>query len=141
MRRAASIGAMLLLSVRPCFAQQVDNYSIPTKSRYTLESFAGKRPLTRAERTNFTETSHYDDVIAFIDSLKTLGATIATGSIGKTIEGRELPYVIASRPLVTTPAEARRLGRPIAYIQANIHAGEVEVKEAMQSLLRDLLFD
>jgi hypothetical protein len=141
MRRAASIGVMLVLSAWPCAAQQVDNYSIPTKSKYTLESFAGKRPLTRAERTNFTETSHYDDVVAFIDSLKKLGAKIATGSIGKTIEGRELPYVIASRPLVTTPADARRLGRPIAYIQANIHAGEVEGKEAMQSLLRDLLFD
>jgi hypothetical protein len=121
--------------------QPTDNYSIPSKSRYTLQSFVGKRPLTRAERTNFTETSHYDDVITFIDSLKTLGAKIVTGSIGKTIEGRELPYVIASRPLVKTPAEARRLNRPIAYIQANIHAGEVEGKEAMQSLLRDLLFD
>jgi hypothetical protein len=141
MRRAASIGAVLVFSAWPCAAQQVDNYSIPSKSKYTLESFAGKRPLTRAERTKFTETSHYDDVIVFIDSLKALGAKIATGSIGKTIEGRELPYVIASRPLVATPAAARRLGRPIAYIQANIHAGEVEGKEAMQSLLRDLVFD
>jgi hypothetical protein len=121
--------------------QPVDTYSIPAKSKYNLQSFVGKRPLTRAERTNFIETSHYDDVIVFIDSLKTLGAKIATGSIGKTIEGRELPYVIASRPLVTTPAEARRLGRPIAYIQANIHAGEVEGKEAMLAMLRDLLFD
>jgi hypothetical protein len=122
-------------------AQQVDTHSIPAKSRYTLQSFVGKKPLTRAERTNFLETSHYEDVVAFIDSLKTLGAKISVGSIGKTIEGRELPYVIASRPLVTTPAEARRLGRPIAYIQANIHAGEVEGKEASLSLLRDLLFD
>jgi hypothetical protein len=121
--------------------QPTDNYSIPAKSRYTLQSFVGKRPLTRAERTNFTETSHYDDVVAFIDSLKTLGAKLVTGSIAKTAEGRDLPYVIASRPLVSTPAEARRLNRPVAYIQANIHAGEVEGKEAMQSLLRDLLFD
>jgi hypothetical protein len=121
--------------------QPTDNYSIPSKSRYNLQSFVGKRPLTRAERTNFTETSHYDDVVAFIDSLKSLGAKVVTGSIGKTVEGRELPYVIASRPLVSTPAAARRLNRPIAYIQANIHAGEVEGKEAMQSLLRDLLFD
>lgn len=126
----------------PLAAQQsTDNYSIPAKSRYTLQSFVGKRPLTRAERTNFTETSHYDDVVAFIDSLKTLGAKIVTGSIAKTVERRELPYVIASRPLISTPAEARRLNRPVAYIQANIHAGEVEGKEAMQSLLRDLLFD
>jgi hypothetical protein len=122
-------------------AQQTDTRSIPAQSRYTLQSFAGKRPLTRAERTNFTETSHYDDVMVFIDSLKLLGARIATGSIGKTLEGRDLPYVIASRPLITSPAEARRLHRPVAYIQANIHAGEVEGKEAMQSMLRDLLFD
>src|SRR6476646_2967635 len=134
------LGALLTSSA--AVAQQpVDNYSIPSKSRYSQQSYAGKRPLTRAERTNFAETSHYEDVVAFIDSLKLLGAKVATGSIGKTIEGRELPYVIASRPLITTPAEARRLGRPVAYIQANIHAGEVEGKEAMQSMLRDLLFD
>ena len=36
---------------------------------------------------------------------------------------------------------ARASNRPVAYIQANIHAGEVEGKEAMQSMLRDLLFD
>ncbi|MGH7616747.1 MAG: M14 family zinc carboxypeptidase [Gemmatimonadaceae bacterium] len=138
-RVALSLAAVCLAGVLP--AQQVDTHSIPAKSKYSLQSFAGKRPLTRAERTNFTETSHYDDVVTFIDSLETLGAKIQTGSIGKTIEGRELPYVIASRPLITSPAEARRLNRPVAYIQANIHAGEIEGKEAMQSLLRDLLFD
>jgi hypothetical protein len=141
MRRVALLVAIASSAQIAAAQQPTDNYTIPVKSRYTLQSFAGKRPLTRAERTNFTETSHYDDVVAFLDSLKTLGADIEIGSIGKTIEGRSLPYVIASRPLVKTPAEARRLNRPIAYIQANIHAGEVEGKEAMLSLLRDLLFD
>jgi hypothetical protein len=143
MRRVAlfAVAAVALSFSSVVSAQQVDTRSIPKQSKYTLQSFAGKRPLTRAERTNFTETSHYEDVVVFLDSLKTLGAKIAIGSIGKTAQGRELPYVIASRPLITTPAEARRLGRPVAYIQANIHAGEVEGKEAMQSLLRDLLFD
>jgi hypothetical protein len=140
--RCLTLFTVAALSARAALAQQVeDTHSIPAKSRYTLESFKGKRPLTRAERTNFTETSHHEDVIAFIDSLKVLGAKISTGSIGKTMEGRELPYVIASRPLITTPAEARRLNRPIAYIQANIHGGEVEGKEAMLAMLRDLLFD
>jgi hypothetical protein len=142
MRRVAWLVATLASWASVVPAQQpVDEYSIPQKSKYSLQSFVGKRPLTRAERTNFAETSRYEDVVSFIDSLKALGARISTGSIGKTIEGRELPYVIASRPLVTSPAEARRLNRPVAYIQANIHAGEVEGKEAMQSLLRDLLFD
>ena len=56
------------------------------------------------------------------------GAAIRVGSIGKTSRGRDIPYVLASRPLVTTPQEARRLGRPVVYIQGNIHAGEVEGK-------------
>lgn len=98
-------------------------------------------PRTRAERSNYTETSRYADVLAFIDSLQKLGAPIAVGSVGKTAQGREIPYVIASRPLVRTPAEARRLGRPIAYVQGNIHAGEVEGKEVLQALVRDLAFE
>ena len=97
-------------------------------------------PRTRAERTNYLETSHYDDVVAFIDSLERIGAQIAVGSIGATSEGRQIPYVIASRPLVSTPEAARALGRPIVYVQGNIHAGEVEGKEALQALVRDLLY-
>lgn len=98
-------------------------------------------PRTRAERSNYTETSRYADVVAFIDSLQKLGAPIVVGSIGKTSQGRDIPYVIASRPLVRTPAEARRLGRSIAYVQGNIHAGEIEGKEALQAVLRDLVLE
>jgi hypothetical protein len=96
---------------------------------------------TRAERTKYTETSTHADVVAFVDSLQARGAKIRVGITGRTTQGREMPYVIASRPLVTTPLEAKRLGRPIVYIQGNIHAGEVEGKEALQAVLRDLLFD
>ena len=76
----------------------------------------------------------------FLDSLRTLGAALTFGSIGKTSEGREIPYVIASRPAVATAAAAKALGRPIVYVQGNIHAGEVEGKDALLSLLRDLTF-
>ncbi len=98
---------------------------------------AAAGPLTRAERSRYLETSRYADVMAFIDSLKGR-PDLAFGSIGKTNEGREIPYVIASRPRVSTPADAKRLSRPIVYVQGNIHAGEVEGKEALLALLRDL---
>ena len=97
-------------------------------------------PRTRAELTNYRETSHYADVRQFLDSLRRLGAQLTFGSIGRTTEGREIPFVIASRPLVTTPSEAKGLGRPIVYVQGNIHAGEVEGKDALLALLRDLTF-
>jgi Zinc carboxypeptidase len=97
-------------------------------------------PRTRAEQTGYREASHYADVRKFLDSLRNLQAPLAFGSIGKTFEGRDIPYVIASRPLVTTPSEAERLGRPIVYVQGNIHAGEVEGKDALLALLRDLTY-
>lgn len=142
MKRTCVAVCAAALATASLGAQQTEDlYSIPAKAKYQTGTLAGKRPLTRAERTNYAATSSYADVLVFIDSLKVLGARIHTGSIGKSSEGRDLPYVIASRPLVTTPAEARRLGRPVAYIQANIHSGEVEGKEAMLAMLRDLLFD
>src|SRR4051812_37720131 len=121
--------------------QKEDLYSIPAKSKYSLQSFSGKKPLTRAERTNFTETTRYEDIRPFLDSLKAMGANIQIASMGKTALGRDLWYAIASRPLITSPDEARRLGRPVAYIQGNIHSGEVEGKEASLALLRDLVQD
>ena len=99
------------------------------------------RPLTRAERTRYLETSRHEDVLAFLDSLVAMDGRLVRTSIGRSGEGRDLPAIIASRPRVATPAEARALGRPIAYVQANIHAGEVEGKEALQMLLRDLALD
>jgi hypothetical protein len=98
-------------------------------------------PQTRAERTGYTETSLYADVTAFLDSLVALGAPVSVGSIGTTTEGRAIPYAIASRPLINTPEEARRLGRPIVYVQGDIHGGEIEGKEALLMLLRDLALD
>jgi len=95
-------------------------------------------PLTRPERSGYTQTSSYADVVGFLDSLRVRGAAIHVDTLGTSTEGRVIPYVVASRPLVRTAEEARRLGRPLVYLQGNIHAGEVEGKEALQALLRDL---
>ncbi len=99
---------------------------------------APRLPATRAERSGYRETSSYADVVAFLDTLKRTEGPFSFGSIGRTSEGREIPYVVAARPLVSTPSGARRTGKPVVYVQANIHAGEVEGKEALLALLRDL---
>jgi hypothetical protein len=93
---------------------------------------------TRAERTAFRQTSSYADVLKFLDSLQLLTQEIRVATLAMSPEGRGVPYVVAARPLVASPAEAQRSGKPIVYLQANIHAGEVEGKEAAQMLLRDL---
>jgi Zinc carboxypeptidase. len=132
--RGAAMIAALLLTL---------GCSAATQSRATTSAAKtsdSRLPRTRAERTSYAETSHYTDVIAFLDSLQALGAPFWRGSIGKTTEGRELPLVVLSRPRVSSPEEAKRLGRPIVYVQGNIHAGEVEGKEALLMLIRDLSF-
>ena len=97
---------------------------------------------TRAERTGYAETSSYADVIAFIDALeKAAPGKMVRGSIGTTTQGKVLPYLVVSRPLVRTPAEAKRSRKPVVYVQGNIHGGEVEGKESLQALLRDLVLD
>jgi hypothetical protein len=98
-------------------------------------------PFTRPEITNYLQTSTYADVVDFLHSLQRMGAPISIQSMGKSTEGKDMPLVIASYPPVASPAEARRLGRPIVFIQGNIHAGEVEGKEAALMVLRKLSQD
>ena len=94
---------------------------------------------TRAEITNYEETSSYADVTRVIDGLAATSPLVHTESFGKTEEGRALPLMVISDPKVTTPAAARKLGRPLVLVQANIHAGEVEGKEAVLMLARRLV--
>jgi hypothetical protein len=94
---------------------------------------------TRAEISNFEETSTYADVTRVIDGLAATSPLVHTESFGRTEEGRDLPLMVISDPKVTTPAAARKLGRPLVFVQANIHAGEVEGKEAVLMLARRLV--
>lgn len=101
-------------------------------------------PRTAAERSNYDSTSTAAQVGQFLDSLQIAGAPIAVSVIGHTAYGRPLYLAIASAalgapdPAVTSPAEAAASGKLVVYLQGNIHAGEVEGKEAILILLREL---
>jgi hypothetical protein len=94
---------------------------------------------TRAEITNYEETSTYADIERVMNGLRETSPLVHTESFGKTEQGRELPLMVISDPKVATPAAARKLGRPLVFVQANIHAGEVEGKEAVLMLARRLV--
>ena len=97
-------------------------------------------PRTRAEISNFEETSRYDEVTGFIAELVKRVPNVRVENFGDSQEGRKLPMMILSDRAVATPAEARRLNRPIIFVMGNIHAGEVEGKEAVLIIARRLLF-
>src|SRR5262245_47268167 len=107
---------------------------------------AGQQPRARAfqqqtrpERTKYVETSTYDDVMTFVRAADAASTRVHLTSFGYSLEGRRLPLVVVGRVPDGTAAAVRASGKLRVFIQANIHAGEVEGKEAVQVLLRDLV--
>jgi zinc carboxypeptidase len=108
------------------------NISITTHMTDTSTDQLKSRP----ESANFEETSRYEDVIRFIYDLQKLTDKLRIEYFGKTEEGRDLPLLIFADPPIAQPREALASGKPVIFIMANIHAGEVEGKEAMLNLSR-----
>ena len=96
------------------------------------------RLTTRAEASNYLATTSHAEVVAFFNALDQRGAPILHTSMGKSHDGRDIPYVVASRPMIRTPEEALASGRPIVMMIGGLHGGEVEGKEALLALTRDL---
>ncbi len=94
-------------------------------------------PQTRAEKTHYEETSRYDDVRAFVDALAQHTPRVHVEMFGKSEEGRDLPLVVVGDPPASAPP-ARSSRLPVVLVMANIHAGEVEGKEAALHLMRRL---
>ncbi|MCX6543151.1 MAG: M14 family metallopeptidase [Acidobacteria bacterium] len=100
---------------------------------------AGQRvwPLTRPEATNFAETSRYDEVISFMKAMAAASPQIHLTTYGYTYEGRPMPLAVIGAP-GATPEQVLATGKTRIYIQGDIHAGEVEGKEALLWLLRSI---
>ncbi|MBO0698155.1 MAG: DPP IV N-terminal domain-containing protein [Zavarzinella sp.] len=93
---------------------------------------------TVAEKSDYKATSRYADVVAFGQELAKKSPNLRLADIGKSGEGRTLPLWIVADPPVAAPEEAARNNKVVTLIFANIHAGEVDGKEAVQMLARDL---
>jgi hypothetical protein len=136
-----AVAVALPLVALSCATAPRNSNAPPVRGAYPPRNLQELRPLTRPERTGFTETSTYADVMAFIDSLRAISPTLHVTRLGQAPSGKEIPMLVISRPAVRTPAEAKAANKPIVYLQGNIHGGEVEGKEAVLALLRDLSLD
>ncbi len=95
-------------------------------------------PRTAAERNGFTEHTRHLEMWEYLRELRGATTEMRLGTYAVSLEGRELPYAIFSRPLVTEPSEAWALGRPIVVLAANVHGGERTFREGLLILMRDL---
>lgn len=96
--------------------------------------------MTVPERTAYQRTSTFAEVAAVIEALQAETDLVHREVLLVTEEGREVPVLVVAEPPVRSPEAARASGKPVIYIQGNIHGGEVEGKEASLILLRDILY-
>ncbi|MCA1628702.1 MAG: hypothetical protein LC742_12160, partial [Acidobacteria bacterium] len=94
---------------------------------------------THAEETDYRETPNYEDTIAYCRKLDAASPLIRYTEFGRSGEGRALPLLIAASDGAFTSAAARQAGKVVVLVQANIHAGETDGKDAGLALLRDMV--
>lgn len=95
---------------------------------------------TPAEISDYTRTPDYAETLAWLKALDARCAAIELSEFGRSAQGRDLPLVVAARPGHADPRTAQRAGDNIVLIQAAIHPGENEGKDALMILLRELCF-
>lgn len=97
--------------------------------------------ITPAERSGFRNTPSYAETMEWVTRLcGQSGNTMKMISIGKSANGREINMVIISADRATDPESLRRSLKPLLLVQAGIHAGEIDGKDAGMMLLRDIAF-
>jgi murein tripeptide amidase MpaA len=85
--------------------------------------------ITPAERAGFTTTPRYDETRAWLERLDAASPLISVETFGRTGEGRDMLMVRASKG---------GANKPVVLVQAGIHAGEIDGKDAGLMLLRDI---
>ncbi|MFT4928510.1 MAG: hypothetical protein ACI8WB_004629 [Phenylobacterium sp.] len=95
---------------------------------------------TDAERSGLTSTPEYQHTMAYIEKLAAQSPLIRLESIGKSAQGRDIMMVILAKTLKgKNSGLITDNGKPTLLVQAGIHSGEIDGKDAGLMLLRDIV--
>lgn len=92
--------------------------------------------ITPSEKTGLTATPTYDETVAFLKKIDKASALVRIETFATTPQGRPLLNI-----LVTKEGEKLSPTKPIFLIQAGIHSGEIDGKDAGLMLIRDICFN
>jgi hypothetical protein len=95
---------------------------------------------TVAEQSRYARTGRYDEVERLCRAFEAQWpAQVRCVTFGRTPEQRPMLALVASADGALTPEAARAQQRPVVFVQAGIHAGEIEGKDAGFEMLREAL--
>jgi len=87
------------------------------------------RLATPAERSDFRSSPSHAQTLDYLRTLTGTSKLLSLHTFGKSVQGRDLVYVLARKPGAK---------KPVVVIQAGIHSGEIDGKDAGLMLLRDI---
>jgi len=96
------------------------------------------RWITIAEKTAFHATPTYEQTVIWLRQLAAVAPEVRLVSLGRSPEGRDIWMAVVSRDRLFTPETLQRSARPTLFVQAGIHAGEIDGKDAGLMFLREL---
>ena len=91
------------------------------------------------EKSNYLETPRYDSTISYCKRLENFSTYIKYESFGISPQGRELPLLIINKDGVFDAESVSKSKKSIVLINAAIHPGEPDGKDAGLLLLRDII--
>jgi len=98
---------------------------------------AGDPGPTPGERAGFVSTPTADETQAYLNAVAATCRHVTLGTFGYTASGRPLPVVFV-QDAADRSATAPDTTKPVVLIIAGIHSGEIEGKDAILMLLRDI---
>jgi Zinc carboxypeptidase len=94
--------------------------------------------ITTGEKTDWNDTAPYAECVDISRKLEKASRFVKVVDIGITPEGRTMIALIVSKDHAFTPEAAAKTGKAIVMIQSGIHAGEIEGKDTVLMLVRDM---
>lgn len=94
--------------------------------------------LTTGEKTGWNLTAPYAECVEISHRLEKASNQVKVLNIGTTPQGRTIIALVVSKDHAFTPEAAARTGKAVILIQSGIHAGEIEGKDTVLMLVRDM---
>lgn len=94
--------------------------------------------ITPCELSNFTTTPSYKETFDWISKLCSSSTFLHFVTIGISPEGRAIKMIVASTEKSILSSDLKKSTKPLLLVQAGIHAGEIDGKDAGMMLLRDI---